>query len=223
MTPRKSSENNLSIEELQRAVEEADAIADMKSNFLATMSHEIRTPMQTIFGLLELIGDEKPSDKIQEMVGTAQTAAAGLLEILDDILDLAKMDADKMELDSVPGRKDRVAELLQMVRSANELRAQIDSHNAEIEELERERDRQRRELEVRPSSTEDEDLEELRRVREELRREIESLPGQLRPATMKERRDALQEEMGRLRRETERLRRAEPSSEPQSTRPVDRD
>lgn len=93
------SDKPQTIEELQRAVEQADALADMKSNFLATMSHEIRMPMQTIFGLLELISDEKPSDKVQEMVGTAQTAAAGLLEILDDILDLAKMDADKMELD----------------------------------------------------------------------------------------------------------------------------
>ncbi len=96
---KKPNPEDLSIAELQQKVAEADAVADMKSNFLATMSHEIRTPMQTIFGLLELISDEKPSDKISEMVGTAQTAAAGLLEILDDILDLAKMDADKMELD----------------------------------------------------------------------------------------------------------------------------
>ncbi|MGH1397939.1 MAG: response regulator [Alphaproteobacteria bacterium] len=90
---------NLSREELEAKVAEADALAEMKSNFLATMSHEIRTPMQTIFGLLELINDEKPSERVAEMVGTAQGAAAGLLEILDDVLDLAKMDADKMELD----------------------------------------------------------------------------------------------------------------------------
>lgn len=87
------------IEELQKKVAEADALATMKSNFLATMSHEIRTPMQTIYGLLELIADEKPDERIAEMVRTAQGAASGLLEILDDILDLAKMDADKMELD----------------------------------------------------------------------------------------------------------------------------
>ena len=92
--------NNLSRKELEAKVEEADAIAEMKSNFLATMSHEIRTPMQTIYGLLELIADEKPSESVTEMVGTAQAAASGLLEILDDILDLAKMDADKMELDA---------------------------------------------------------------------------------------------------------------------------
>lgn len=76
----------------------------------------------------------------------------------------------KMELASVPGRKGRVAELLQMVRSANELRAQIDSHNVEIEELER----QKRVLEERGSSTEAEDLEELRQMREQLRRDLES-------------------------------------------------
>ncbi|MEZ5919409.1 MAG: histidine kinase dimerization/phospho-acceptor domain-containing protein [Alphaproteobacteria bacterium] len=85
--------------ELEKKVEEADALAQMKSNFLATMSHEIRTPMQTIYGLLELIADEKPGGKIEGMVSTAQDAAAGLLEILDDILDFAKMDADRMELD----------------------------------------------------------------------------------------------------------------------------
>lgn len=87
-------------EELIAAVEKADAIAEMKSNFLATMSHEIRTPMQTIYGLLELIADEKPDERIHSMVSTAQNAASGLLEILDDILDLAKMDANKMELDT---------------------------------------------------------------------------------------------------------------------------
>jgi len=91
--------NTPTIEQLQQAVADADAAAEMKSNFLATMSHEIRTPMQTIYGLLELIADEDPSASIAAMTETAQSAASGLLEILDDILDLAKMDADKMELD----------------------------------------------------------------------------------------------------------------------------
>ncbi len=99
MTSKKTPADSPSIEELKRAIEEADALAEMKSNFLATMSHEIRTPMQTIYGVLELIADEKPSSNILNMVNTAQNSASGLLEILDDILDLAKMDAEKMELD----------------------------------------------------------------------------------------------------------------------------
>lgn len=83
----------------KQAVADADALAESKSNFLATMSHEIRTPMQSIFGFLELINEEKPPMAIQTMVNTAQHSASGLLEILDDILDFAKMDAQKMELD----------------------------------------------------------------------------------------------------------------------------
>lgn len=89
-----------SIEQLEQQIAEADALAQQKSNFLATMSHEIRTPMQTIYGLLELIAAEKPDEKIGSMVTTAQEASSNLLEILDDVLDVAKMDADAMELDT---------------------------------------------------------------------------------------------------------------------------
>lgn len=77
-----------------------EAAAEMKSNLLATMSHEIRTPMQSVFGYLELIAEEKPEQKIMDMVHTARGSASDLLEILDDVLDLAKLDADKMELDA---------------------------------------------------------------------------------------------------------------------------
>lgn len=86
-------------ERLIADAQKADALAEMKGNFLATMSHEIRSPMQTIYGLLELIIDESATESVTSMAATAQTAATGLLEILDDILDLAKMDANKMELD----------------------------------------------------------------------------------------------------------------------------
>lgn len=86
-------------DKLLAQVQQADAAAEMKTNFLATMSHEIRTPMQAVYGLLELIGEEKPEQKIRSMVDIAKTSASGLLEILDDILDMAKIDAHKMELD----------------------------------------------------------------------------------------------------------------------------
>ncbi len=83
-----------------QALKAMEQAAEMKSNLLATMSHEIRTPMQAVFGFLELIAEEKPDQKILDMVTTARSSAADLLEILDDVLDLAKLDADKMELDN---------------------------------------------------------------------------------------------------------------------------
>ncbi|MAS87443.1 MAG: hybrid sensor histidine kinase/response regulator [Micavibrio sp.] len=88
-----------STSKFKEAANEAEAMIELKSNFLATMSHEIRTPMQSVFGLLELIAEEKPQQSIMDMVTTARESASGLLEILDDILDLAKLDADKMEID----------------------------------------------------------------------------------------------------------------------------
>lgn len=70
-----------------------------QASFLAMISHEIRTPMQAVYGILELIGEETQEQKILDLLSTAKTSASGLLEILDDVLDLAKMDAQKFDLD----------------------------------------------------------------------------------------------------------------------------
>lgn len=103
-----------------KAMEQA---AIMKSNLLATMSHEIRTPMQAVFGFLELIAEERPDQKILDMVSTARSSASDLLEILDDVLDLAKLDADKMELDhfEIPIRtlSDSIIEALEVKKFGN--------------------------------------------------------------------------------------------------------
>jgi signal transduction histidine kinase/DNA-binding response OmpR family regulator len=85
--------------DMRHAMEMADAASEQKSNFLATISHEIRTPMQSVYGLLEMIELEKPTPSILSMTQTARNSASGLLEILDDVLDFAKMDAHQMELD----------------------------------------------------------------------------------------------------------------------------
>ncbi|MFA7457137.1 MAG: response regulator [Micavibrio sp.] len=86
-------------EKMRLAVQQADAASEQKSNFLATISHEIRTPMQSVYGLLEMIELESPPPNILTMARTARDSASGLLEILDDVLDFAKMDAEQMELD----------------------------------------------------------------------------------------------------------------------------
>jgi len=79
----------------------ADELDAMKSDFLAVMSHEIRTPMQSIYGLLELLSDEKMGEDAVKMVHTAKDSASGLLELLDNVLDLAKINAGKMEIEKL--------------------------------------------------------------------------------------------------------------------------
>ncbi|MCB1839677.1 MAG: response regulator [Rhodospirillales bacterium] len=88
-----------SIDDLKRAAHEARELADMKSEFLGMVSHEIRTPLQTIYGMLELIASEEAPESIQDMAETAKRSASDLLSILDDVLDILKMDARKLELD----------------------------------------------------------------------------------------------------------------------------
>jgi CheY-like chemotaxis protein/nitrogen-specific signal transduction histidine kinase len=67
-----------------------------KSQFLANMSHEIRTPMNGIMGMLELAMDEPLDDKVEDYLQTAKLSADTLLAIIDDILDISKIEAGKI-------------------------------------------------------------------------------------------------------------------------------
>ncbi len=88
--------------ELLAARNAADAANAAKSLFLATMSHEIRTPMNGVLGLLELLQLNEPDAGRRALLDTAQTSAFSLLRILDDILDLSKVEAGRLSLESVP-------------------------------------------------------------------------------------------------------------------------
>jgi two-component system sensor histidine kinase/response regulator len=87
------------VSDLQKAAHDAHNLSEMKSLFLATMSHEIRTPLQPIYGLLEIMSQQTDDPELLDTIGAARTSASQLLLILDDVLDLAKVDAGKMELD----------------------------------------------------------------------------------------------------------------------------
>ena len=86
---------------LNAATEHAQSAARAKSAFLANMSHEIRTPMNAVIGMTHLALAENPPEKVRHYVNKAHHAATSLLQILNDVLDLSKIEAGHLELESI--------------------------------------------------------------------------------------------------------------------------
>ena len=86
------------INEIKRVRQQAEKANTAKSEFLANMSHEIRTPMNAIIGLNDIIMEECQDPQIYAHAKDVQSAAKNLLAIINDILDLSKVEAGKMEL-----------------------------------------------------------------------------------------------------------------------------
>lgn len=91
-----------SFRRLEEAKVEAEAANRMKSDFLARMSHELRTPLNGILGFAELINLESADAEIQDQAKTIYQSGEHLLSLLNDILDLAKIEAGQMRLETVP-------------------------------------------------------------------------------------------------------------------------
>ena len=104
---------------LQEARLTAEQATRVKGQFLANMSHEIRTPMNAILGMLALLQKTELSPQQDDYVSKTKGAANSLLGLLNDILDISKVDAGKMALDLHAFRLDSMLRDLAVILSAN--------------------------------------------------------------------------------------------------------
>ncbi|MBF0620455.1 MAG: transporter substrate-binding domain-containing protein [Magnetococcales bacterium] len=97
ITERKQMENALRI-----AKEEAEQANKAKTEFLATMSHEIRTPMNVLLGMIELLSENEHDSEKQHFINVANSSGEVLLTLINDILDLSKIEAGEIILEQSP-------------------------------------------------------------------------------------------------------------------------
>ena len=128
-------------EELEAAWQEAQAANQLKSEFLATTSHELRTPLNAIIGCVRLIKDGYCDSREEELelLQQADKSAIHLLEIIEDLLNIAKIEAGKLELNlQTVSIQDLCQECLRMIRPAAEnkrilLTEAIDAHPSSVQ------------------------------------------------------------------------------------------
>ena len=88
--------------QLNMAKRDAQNANDVKSQFLANMSHELRTPLNGVLGFTRQLGKTPLNVNQRDFLDTIESSANNLLQIINDILDYSKLDAGKMELESIP-------------------------------------------------------------------------------------------------------------------------
>jgi len=109
----------------------SDSASQVKSAFLANMSHEIRTPMNAIIGMTELLGQEELTVRQKDYVNDIEASANSLLSIINDILDLSKIESGKLMLNPAnydfPAMLDNISSMFKYVAQKKGLEFRFDS------------------------------------------------------------------------------------------------